>query len=103
MKKGLLIAGVAVVATSLTGCAATPKGPGMILSDYTYSEQSGDANCVKHGTATHKNILGLVATGDSGVEAAKKAGQITRVSSVDIKYNSILGIIGTTVTKVCGE
>lgn len=102
MKKGLLIAGAAVLAASLTGCA-TPKGPGMLLSDYTYSEQSGSASCVKHGTSTHKNILGWVVTGDSSVAAAKKAGNITRVSSVDIKYNSILGIVGTTVTKVCGE
>ena len=49
------------------------------------------------------NILGLIATGDSSIDAAKKAGGIKDVSSVDHDSTSILGLFGTFCTVVKGN
>ncbi len=57
----------------------------------------------KEGKACGQSILGWVAQGDASVAAAKAAGGITHVSSVDHSAKNILGIIGDWCTIVKGS
>ena len=57
----------------------------------------------KVGKATSTTYLALWAEGDASIDAAKKNGGITTVSSVDVKVDSILGIITTFTTTVRGN
>ena len=57
----------------------------------------------KEGKAECLSVLGLVATGDCGIEAAKRNGNISEVSVVDIRYNNILFFFTKTTTIVRGE
>lgn len=61
------------------------------------------ATASKVGTATSTTYLALYATGDASIEAAKRNGGITTVSSVDEKVHSILGLITTYTTTVRGN
>ena len=47
----------------------------------------------KTGEACATGILGLAAWGDASVDAAKKAGSITDITSVEINNFSILGVV----------
>ncbi len=64
-------------------------------------EGSGDAP--KVGKACATSILGIIATGDAGIEAAKKAGGIKEVVVVDFTATSILGIYAEFCTIVRGR
>jgi hypothetical protein len=57
----------------------------------------------KTGKACATGILGLVATGDASIDAAKKAGGVIQVSSVDHSSKSILGIWTEFCTIVNGK
>lgn len=58
----------------------------------------------KVGTATATGYLGvLFFNADASIRTAAKNGGITRISSVDIKQTSILGLIVTYETIVSGE
>jgi hypothetical protein len=57
----------------------------------------------KKGQACASSILGLFATGNASIEAARRAGGITQVTSIDEKSNSILGIYATYCTIVMGR
>lgn len=46
----------------------------------------------RSGEACMTSIFGLVATGDASIEAARKAGAVTLIQSVDYKSNNVLGI-----------
>ena len=61
--------------------------------------KSGD----KHGEACATGILYLVAFGDASLDAAKKAGGITEVHSVDFHGTNILGIYMQGCTDVAGK
>lgn len=102
MKKTITTS-VLAVTTLLTGCA-TSVPIGSLMTDVTLPHSAtANSSATKTGEATCKSILTLVATGDCSIEAAKKAGGITQVSSVDFKANNILGIIGTYTTIVKGK
>ena len=98
------IIAVAVVSV-LTGCA-TAKSP-VMGSWYTdvnssvapTSNQAGS----KVGESCATSILGLIATGDASIEAARKAGGISTVSSVDDYASSILGLYAKYCTRVRGN
>ena len=74
-----------------------------------YTEvKSGDtatdhASATKEGKACGQSILGWVATGDASVAAAKAAGGVNQVASVDHTAKNILGIIGEWCTVVKGS
>jgi hypothetical protein len=89
----------------LSGCALAPYQPGILYADVTLPVDVRDntVGCAKRGTATTKNYLGLVSTGDAGIEQAKAAAGITKVGSVDAKYKNILMFYNETTTTVCGE
>jgi len=55
------------------------------------------------GEACASSILGLVATGDASIEAARRNGRITQISAVDEHSTSILGIYATYCTTVRGK
>ena len=61
--------------------------------------KSGD----KAGEACATGILGAVAFGDASLDAAKKAGGITEVHSVEFHGTSILGIYSQGCTEVHGK
>lgn len=106
MKKlGFLV--LLVGAFMLVGCAG-PYSPGWIVSDYEFPASSPDDATglqlgSKAGTSQMVNYLGWVAIGDASIQAAAKSAGISKVKTVDVHYNSILGIINTTTTKVTGE
>ncbi len=52
-----------------------------------------NAGASKVGTAEATSILGLVATGDVSIDAAAKAGGITKIHHVDEECTAILGIV----------
>lgn len=79
----------------LTGCALVggPVSNGVLLTNL---RGPGHATTLteapKMGTGCSSNILGLIATGDSSIDAAKRSVNITQVASVDYDSFSVLGI-----------
>lgn len=96
----LVIAGL-----GLTGCqpVASPL-MGIIYNETKYGfEATTSPNATKEGKACASTVMGLVATGDASIAAAKAAGGITEVSSVDHSAKSTLGIVGEWCTIVKGK
>jgi len=89
----------------LCSCGVT-KSPvmGVIYTDVT-SGNSVTSNklATKVGKSTAKGILGLVATGDASYQTAAKNAGITKISHVDERNYTILGIVTTYETIVYGE
>lgn len=57
----------------------------------------------KHGESCATGILNLVAFGDASLDAAKKAGGVTEVHSVELHSTNILGIYMQGCTEVHGK
>lgn len=98
-------AAVAVAAALLGGCAVVASP----TTGFLYTQVQGPittgtgTNASKTGQACATNILGLISTGDASIDAAKKAGGITTVASVDHDSTSILMLYGTFCTVVKGN
>lgn len=107
MKKNFLkLILVGVVSMAMSSCAtmSTPAGFGSIYADIKTGEHVTSNNCgTKVGTASAKNILGLVLIGDASIETAAKSAGIKKISHVDSERNSILGIFATYKVIVYGE
>ena len=102
MKKVFASAALAVSAFILSSCGAPLIGA--VYTDITVPvTATSSAGSSKVGTATSTTYLALWAEGDASIDAAKKNGGITTVSSVDTKVHSILGIITTYTTTVRGN
>lgn len=89
----------------LSGCqpVAAPV-MGLIMLDTQYGDSATDGPApTKEGKACAKTIMGLVATGDASIQAAKVNGGISTVSHVDHSANSILGIVAEWCTIVKGN
>jgi hypothetical protein len=102
--KGVVLAAAAAL-MMLTGCqpVASPL-MGVFYNDTKFGwEATSNAAVTKEGKACAQTILGLVATGDASISAAKAAGGITEVAHVDHSAKSILGIIGDFCTIVKGK
>lgn len=101
----LSLAAIALVGLSLSGCqiVASPMLGG-IYNETKYGDVATDeASATKEGKACGTSILGWVATGDASIQAAKAAGGITKVASVDHSAKNILGIFGEWCTIVRGN
>ncbi|MBI2712470.1 MAG: hypothetical protein HYX41_06405 [Bdellovibrio sp.] len=107
MKKSLVLSFFAGISILASGCATTgaysPTGYAWI-SDHkdallVTSKETGN----KTGRACSKNILGFIALGDASVDAAKREGNITSVSSVDMEYTNIIGVYGSACAVVRGN
>lgn len=92
---------------ALVNCASVGSRMGMGLfytnvKDYTNVEFE-NVGTSKAGKSCGTNILGLVAMGNTSIDAAKKKGGITKVATVDFEGTSILGIYSTVCLVVRGE
>jgi hypothetical protein len=102
MKKTIFSLACAVaIALGMTSCAA--MGNGTLYND-TVEPCHVTANTLgsKVGQAQIVNIVG-VALGDAGVQKAAKEAGITKVSHVDKKVWSILGVYSVTTYTVYGN
>jgi hypothetical protein len=101
------LVGLALALAALNGCAMAQGGNahamGTIYSGYKSPGNVGTAAAGKTGQACISSILGVVATGDASLEAAKKAGGITTVAHVDHEQFSVLGVYATSCTIVHGQ
>ncbi len=102
MKKTILsIACAVAIALGMSSCAA--MGNGMLYNDTVEPNQvTANALGSKVGQAQIVNIVG-VALGDAGVQKAAKEAGITKVSHVDKKVWSILGVYSVTTYTVYGN
>ena len=102
MKHTILALGLASV---LAGCAmARTPVTGFGYSDVqssvaATSNQAGN----RVGEACSSSILGIVATGDSTIEAARRNGGITQITSVDDSATSYVGVYAKYCTIVRGR
>jgi len=101
MKKVIVSVGLAVAAIALSSCGAPRVGS--LYTDVTAPVAAGSGSGSKVGTATSTTYLGLVALGDASIEAAKRNGGISSVSSANEQIKSVLGIITTYTTTVRGN
>jgi hypothetical protein len=82
--------GYLLLSMILAGCATRQPVIGGLYSDVTASENvSSNQAGNRVGQACASSILGLVATGDASVEAARRAGGITLITSVDSQSSNI--------------
>lgn len=104
MKKSIVkMACALVLALGMTSCGTV----GLVGAVYTgYTEPAAVTSnelSTKVGQASAVSVLGVAAAGDAGInEAAKKAG-ITKVSHVDKKVFSVLGLFTKVTYTVYGE
>jgi hypothetical protein len=98
---------LAIVGTlwGLYGCAsvATPLPAWIYTGVKGPIDADGSFEPTKTGEACAVSILGLVATGDASIAAAKSAGGIKEVSTVDYKSTSVLGIYASFCAIVKGR
>lgn len=92
------------LALAVTGCANVSGPVPAALSFYAAPLDAGTATSAsKRGEACAQNVLGAVAWGDASIHAAKKAGGITRVASVEQAPIRVLGLYARFCTVVRGE
>lgn len=103
MKKVILAMMLVVATLGFTGCSAI----GMVGGIYTGYDApfavTGNEVGTKVGTATTVSVLGLVAVGDGSIDIAAKKGNIKKISHVDVKTTSILGLFTQHKYFVYGE
>ncbi len=92
---GFLLMGCARAMSPVSGVWYTA-----VKAPLAVSPQQGSS---KMGTSTCSSILGLIAMGDASIEAAAKAGGISKIHHVDYQASSILGLYATFTTVVYGE
>lgn len=102
--------GVAVLATSLSGCMIVDSpikgflGTEVIWGEVATGESgSGTPGAMKEGKACAESILGMLARGDASVRAAKENGNITEVTTVDHSARNLLNIVAEWCTIVRGR
>jgi hypothetical protein len=108
MTKTARVGALLFAAISSTGCAGLVHGgngylAGGLYSGYKMSGVVGEGSGNKTGQACASSILGLVATGDASIAAAKEDGGISEVAHVDHDNFQILGLYATTCTVVTGR
>ena len=105
MRKEMISAAI-VGLVCLTGCAAPlpSAGAGWVFTDATEALQANNGvEIARRGEACASNILGIVSTGDSTVEKARRNASIAQVATIDRSYFSILGVYARGCTQVAGN
>ena len=102
MKKIIALSSIVVASALLASCAGQFAN-GAIYTGTTTGLNGTGANGSKTGQACTTSILGMVATGDASIAAAKADGRINSITSVDYSANNILGIYGQYCTIVKGN
>jgi len=105
MKKLVLSLGAALVLT-LASCSTISTGAG-IGALYTGVSEGSIATSntlgTKVGTSSSTGVLGLVVVGDASIQTAANQAGIKKISHVDVKKQSILGLFATYKTVVYGD
>ena len=97
-----LILGALALAAITTGCVYSEVGPALFTDIKGPIAPSAGVAKGKTGTSCASNIIGIVAMGDASIEAAKRAGSITKVTSVD-HHSTWMVVYGEFCTIVTGE
>lgn len=90
----------------LASCSTVSSGSGMGVIYTGVSEgQIATSNEVgtKVGTSSSIGVLGLVSVGDASIQAAAHSAGISKISHVDVKKMSVLGIYSQYKTIVYGD
>lgn len=91
-------------AVLFTGCASVAPQGGLIFHDVKYPVTATSlSEGTKRGEACTNSVLGLVGSGDASIEAAKRNGGITKVTSVDANSWSLLFFYNKFCTIVHGN
>jgi hypothetical protein len=105
--KSLKVAVALFAVTVVVGCGGVSGGNGGVGGSlYTSYKMGGNISTgtgTKTGEACASHILGIIATGDASITAAKTAGGITQIAHVDHDVSNILGIFGKSCTIVVGQ
>lgn len=107
-KKVFMFLGVATIAILMSSCASIGTGimGGMVYEGITVPH-SVTSNTIsdnaKVGKAKWVSVLGIVAVGDGGINAAAKNAGIKKISHVDEEKTSVLGLFTKSETIVYGE
>ena len=105
MKKLVFSLG-AVLALTLASCSTVTSGSGIgaIYTGVTEG-QIATSNPVgsKVGESHSIGVLGLVSVGDASIQQAANQAGIKKISHVDVKKTSVLGIFASYKTLVYGE
>ncbi|MFE8600952.1 TRL-like family protein [Archangium violaceum] len=98
-----------VATTGLSGCAGIAF-PGAIGFSSLYANSVGNTFVneqtrlgSKSGEGCATSILGLITTGDAGVNEAARKANINRVTHIDYRFENILGIYAKYCAVVYGE
>jgi hypothetical protein len=110
-KNNLLLGGLAIGALFISSCAVipTPAGVGALYTGVNFPspnlavEVESNVKPTKVGKAEAQNILGVAVIGDCSIDAAMKAGQITKIHHVDSRVENVLGLFAKRITIVYGE
>lgn len=104
MKKVLVLLAAATLALSSCSVITTSAGVGSVYTDVTEG-MTATSNSLgnKVGTSTAMGVLGIIATGDASIQTAAHSGGIKKISHVDVKKMSVLGIFSNFTTIVYGE
>lgn len=103
---GIRISATVATLLLLTGCAVPlPKaGPGLLVTKTTEPIAAGPAEkALKSGEACQHNILGMATIGDASTAAAKRAGKVATIHSVDSQMLGILGLYAQNCVIVSGQ
>ena len=104
MKKTIFsIACVIALALGMTSCGAVGIMGGVYQDTTTPEAVTANALGSKVGQAEVWSVLGVVALGDAGIEKAAKEAGITKVSHVDKKTFSVLGVFTKVTYTVYGN
>jgi hypothetical protein len=91
----VMFVGGCLAYTPVMGVLVTAaQGP---ITATTYDQSARTGNSCAY------SVMGLVAWGDASINAAKNAGQIKQVASVDFETFNLLGIYGSFCTVVRGN
>lgn len=106
MKKRLVfLAPVLFVVFLISGCVSPGGAGGLLFNYYSAPYQATDNQSgPKRGTASVHCVLMLACFGDAGIARASKNGNVSRISTVDYEYLSVLSVIyNRTTIVVTGE
>lgn len=104
MQNKLKLACVAGAMIVMTGCGSTmPVGAIITNVELPITATAVTGGGSKTGEASCVSYLSMVAKGDCSIEAAKKNGNISTVTSVDWHYDTILGIVNNYKVTVHGN
>ncbi|EKB6187585.1 TRL-like family protein [Salmonella enterica] len=92
------------IGSLLTGCATGPSPTGIgLYTDVKGPITATSLPATKTGKACAQTVLGIVNTGDASIDSAKKAGDISLVSSVDYETTGSYPLYGKTCVVVRGQ